>query len=1036
MKVLDLPHARPVAIVILFSLLAFLGIVEYSRMKYELTPPMTMPYLMIQTIYPGASPMEVEDSVSKKMEDAISGTAGIKHITSQSMENYSIVAIEFAAGTDVDIAAQDVQRAINANAYKLPSEVKTPSVNKFSMDDLPIIQLAISAKLDKGPFYDFVNDEVKSRLSRINGVGQVSVVGGNARQVGISLSQTKLEQYGIPILLVLQKLKAANLDFPAGTIKDADGEYVVRIAGKLKSLDEIRGLVLMSLPGSGNIRLGDVAQVQDVLAESTTIFRYDGKDTIGVTIMKQSGANAVEVSKSVHAEVDKIKAQYKDYGVGFVYAEDTSVFTLGSAHDVIVDIILAILFVGIIILLFLHDIRNAFIVMMAIPATLLSTFIGIGQSNFTLNMMSLLALTLVIGILVDDSIVVVENIHRHKAQGSSPLEAARGGTREIAFAATSVTLVIIVAFLPVSLSGGMIGALLIQFGLTLVIATAISLVVSFFLTPLLASKLGEHSKEGSGTLMDRFGSRFDGVFAKVTAGFQSVLDWAVKRKKLTILLAVGIFVGSLALMATGLVGAEFVPSVDRGELSVNIVLPERITLEENDRIVRGIEGSLLARPDVERVYAKIGYTQEGAINNKSEIDVGLVPKASRAKSSTQVGVEIEAAVKAIPGVKVTVVQGGLMGSGSDPISYYITGPDHDANAAAAKRWAAMMRGVPGTGEINISEGEGKPELRIDIDRNKMADLGLSLDMVGAALRTALAGNEDLSYQEGGVDYTIRIVLDSFDRTSTAQVAKLSFPNDQGRQISLGQFAAIKNGFGPTVLMRYDRVNAVTVSSPAIGRTAGEVHADIMKAGAALNLPKEVSVLPTGMLAFQSEAFGSMGFAMILSFIFIYAILAVLFNSFLYPLAVIACLPFAMIGGFFALAVTRQSLNIFSILALILLLGLTAKNAILLVDRALKNRGARGMSPVAAFKEAVSTRIRPIFMTTLAMVFGMLPVAFGLGSAGEMKSAMGIVLIGGLVFGMLVTMVIVPVTFLAVENLKIRFSRPSRATLEKNDALNQ
>jgi HAE1 family hydrophobic/amphiphilic exporter-1 len=282
---------------------------------------------------------------------------------------------------------------------------------------------------------------------------------------------------------------------------------------------------------------------------------------------------------------------------------------------------------------------------------------------------------------------------------------------------------------------------------------------------------------------------------------------------------------------------------------------------------------------------------------------------------------------------------------------------------------------------------------------------------------------------------MRIVLDSFDRTSTAQVAGLSFPNAQGRQIGLGQFATIKSGFGPTMLMRYDRVNAVTVSSPAIGRTAGEIHADIMKVGAALHLPKEVTILPTGMLAFQTEAFGSMGFAMILSFIFIYAILAVLFNSFLYPLAVIACLPFAMIGGFFALAITGQSLNIFSILALILLLGLTAKNAILLVDRALKNRDQRGMTLIVAFKEAVSTRIRPIFMTTLAMVFGMLPVAFGLGSAGEMKSAMGIVLIGGLVVGMVVTMVIVPVTFLAVESLKARFNRPSRAAMEYSDAKN-
>jgi len=1034
MKILDLPHARPVAIAIIFSLLGFLGIVEYTRMKYELTPPMSMPYLIIQTAYPGASPSEVEDSVTKKLEDAVAGTAGIKHITSQSMENYSLLQIEFAAGVNIDIAAQDVQRYVNATMSNLPSDAKTPSISKFSMDDLPIIEIAIGTNLGPGPFYDFVDQTVKNRVARINGVGQVTVIGGNEREIGVSLSQSKLEAYGIPILLVIQKLQAANLDFPAGTIKDADGEYVVRIAGKLKSLDEIRSLALVSTQGGGTIHLGDVAKVEDILSDSSTIFRYDGKDTIGLSIVKQSGANAVEVSKMIHAETDRLKAQYKDIGASFTYATDTSVFTLDSARDVIVDIILAIVFVGIIINFFLHDLRNAFVVMMAIPTTLLTTFIGIGQANFSLNMMSLLALSLVIGILVDDSIVVVENIHRHKDLGSNPLEASRIGTREIAFAATSVTLVIIVAFLPVSLSGGMIGSLLIQFGLTLVIATAISLVVSFFLTPLLTSKLGAKAKRKTGGLMDRFGSWFDTGFAKVTEGFLMAFDWCAVRKKTTIALAVALFVGTIALLGAGVVGAEFVPSVDRGELSVNLQLPQRVSVEENDRVVRDIEKDIIARKDVEHVYSKVGYQRMGTSNNKSTIEVILVPKNKRPEGSAVVAEELEAAIKKIPGVKVTVQEAGLMGSAQNPIMYYVSGQEHEVVSAAARRWQAMMRTVQGTGEIDSSEGEGRPELQIVIDRSKMADLSLSLDTVGAALRTAIAGNEDLTYQERGIDYKIKIVLDSFDRTKTSQVSKLTFTNTQGRQISLDQFATIKNGFGPTVLTRYDRESAVSLSSPAIGRTAGEIHADVMKAGGALNLPKDVKVIPTGMLAYQSEAFGSMGFAMILSFIFIYAILAILFNSFLFPIPVIVSLPFAMIGGFLALAIGRQTINIFSILAIILLIGLTAKNAILLVDRALRNHEERGLNYVESFREAVATRIRPIFMTTLAMVFGMMPVAFGLGSAGEMKSAMGVVLIGGLLLGMVVTMVIVPVVFLAVEGLKNKLS-PSGAKLEKSDARN-
>jgi len=1034
MKVLDLPHARPVAVIILFSLLAFLGIVEYRGMKYELTPPMSMPFITVATVYPGASPQEVQDSVTKKLEDAVSGTARIKHVTGNSMENVSVLMIEFSAGTNIDLAAQDVQRVVNANAYLLPAAAKTPSINKFSMDDLPIIQLAITGNYSKGEFYDFVNDEVKNRLSRINGVGQVSVLGGNERQIRIALSQTKLEQYGIPILLVIQRLRAANLDFPAGTIKDADGEYVVRIAGKLKNLGEMRSLVLTTTSGAGSIRLGDVASVEDSLADSQTIFRYNGKETIGVSILKQSGTNAVEVSRKIHEQVAAIEKERKDHEVGFVFAQDSSVFTLGSARDVVDDIALAILFVGIIVLLFLHDIRNAFVVMMAIPATLLTTFIGMGVGSFTLNMMSLLALTLVIGILVDDSIVVVENIHRHKDEGASPMEAARRGTREIAFAATSVTLVIIVAFLPVSLSGGTIGALLIQFGLTLVLATGISLVVSFFLTPLLASKLGERARTGRG-LMQGMGVGFDRGFSGVTRAFLSAFDWAARRKKTTLVLALAVFVGSLAMVGSGLVGSEFMPSIDMGAFNINIELPQRVTLEENDRVVRDIERGLLSRPEIETVYTKVGYDSQSTTNYKSQINIGLVPKARRVKSSIQIGDEVEKAVRAIPGVKVTVLQSSIVGRGSDPVAYLLVSPDHEANVQAATAWKAMMRTVAGTGEVSSTVSEGKPELQIEMDRARMADLGLSLDTVGAALRTALAGNDDLSFREGGTDYPMRIVLDSFDRTSTAQVAALTFPNSQGRQIKLDQFATVTNAFGPTVLTRYDRQDSVTVSSQAIGRTTGEINKDVMAKKAGMSLPAGVQIIPTGMMAFQGDAFGSMGFAMILSFIFMYAILAILFNSYLYPLAVMVCLPFAMIGGFFSLALARQSLNILSILSLILLLGLTAKNAILLVDRALRNRDERGMAPVPAFREAIATRIRPIFMTTLAMVFGMMPVALGLGSSGEMKSAMGVALIGGLIFGMVVTMIIVPVTFLSVEGLKRRFFHPKTTArfMESTDA---
>jgi hydrophobe/amphiphile efflux-1 (HAE1) family protein len=1032
MKILDIPLVRPIAIIVIFGLAAVFGINQYQNMKYELMPSMSMPIVVVLTTYPGASPNEVEDLVSRKVEDAVSSVSRIKEVTSSSYENMSMVMIEFLADTNVDLALQEVQRKINAIANDLPDDAYTPGLYKFSMDDLPIMSLAATSKFEPGPFYQLMKDKIQPQLNQIPGVGQITLLGGNAREIRVNVSQAKLEQYGIPILLVSQKIKAANLDFPAGNIKDKDGQYVVRIAGKLKNLDEMRNLVIKDMGKGRTVKLSDIADVEDALADSASILRYNGNNTIGLLIVKQSGANAVSVSKAIHAELDLLEREYADQGLKFAVAQDTSIFTLESANDVVRDIAIAIVLVGVIMLLFLHDIKNAFIVMMAIPATLLTTFIGMGFGNFTLNLMSLLALSLVIGILVDDSIVVIENIHRHRTLGKGIVEAARVGVREIAFAATAVTLVIVVAFLPVSLIGGTIGGMLIQFGLTLVIATAISLFVSFTLTPMLAVKIigGEDSKAAG--FMHRFGEAFDRAFNVVVVFFQWVLDWTINHKKVTVALSVLVLVMSFGLVATGAVGSEFMTPIDRGEFNVNLELPERVTLEQNEEIVRGIEKMLNDRPEVETVYAKIGFDSSNSSTNnyKSQVAVKLVPRDQRSKSSIAIGNEVNDAVKKIPGVKVKVSQIGLVDMTSDDIQYNVTGTNYADNYKVAEEWVRVMKEVQGTGEVRMSVSNGKPELQIDIDRAKLSDLGLSLDAVGASLRNALSGNTDLTYTEGGSEYDINIMLDSVDRTSTAQIRDMSFTNNQGQQIRLSQFADIHNSFGPTVLKRVNRIGTISVTAQAIGRPAGDINKEILAKAASIKLPEGVDVSPSGRLKMQSESFGSLGTALWFSVILIYAILAILFNSLIYPIAVMFCLPFAVVGGFVSLAITGQTLNIFSIMSIILLIGLSAKNAILLVDRAIKNHEDGGMDYRDAFKEAVTTRIRPIVMTTAAMVFGMIPVAMGLGSAGEMKTAMGVVLIGGLIFGMVVTMIIVPVTFLSFEKIRNRFVQP-KLQLEDN-----
>lgn len=1038
MKILDIPFARPIAVVIVFGILSLVGAYEYATMKYELLPPMDISYVTVQAIYPGASPREVEDQVTKKLEDAVSGIAHIKHVTSESLENLGFVMIEFDSEVDPNDATLDVQRAVATAQGDLPQSVKTPSVAKMSLEEFPIIQLAVTSDSGKGELYRLVKDDVKPRLARIGGIAQVTILGGNEREIRVSLSREKLERYGIPIALVTERLAAANLDFPAGNIKAADGEYVVRIAGKLKNLDELKRLALADPASAGGteagiVTLGDVADVEDSMADSQSIFRYNGKESVGISILKQSGSNAVEASRKVRAELAAMEGEFKGSGLRFEVAEDSSVFTLDSARDVVTDIVLAILFVGAIMVLFLHDLRSSFVVMMAIPTTILATFIGMAIGGFSLNLMSLLALTLVIGILVDDSIVVIENIHRHRALGASLRDAAREGTREIAFAAISVTLVIVMAFLPVSLGGGAIMSLLTQFCVTIVIATAISLAVSFFVTPLLASRLMAESPEITGGVIARISGAFERGYEQVSSSFQSVISWTFRHKKATIGAAIALLVASFALLATGLVGSEFMTEIDRGEFTVGIELPERTTLEGNDRIVKLVERELRSRPEVDRIYTKVGYdSQAGSTAYKSEINVTLVPRSERARSSVAIGLDVESAVRKIPGVRAHVVQIGLIdqGASESPISYVALGQNGDDNLKAANDWAAAMRQVEGTGEVRVSVTAGKPELRIDLDRAKLDDFGLSLDNVGASLRMALTGDDSLTFTEDGADYPIRTVLDREDRMDTDQLASMTFTNDRGRQIRLSQFATVGDAFGPTLLTRLDRKESVTVSCQAIGRPIGDLDKDIRAKAAEITLPKGVEVRAAGDLEMQGDAFGSLGFALILSVVLIYAILAILFNSLLYPLSVMFSLPFAMIGGFFALAFTGQTLNIFSIMSIILLMGLSAKNAILLVDRALRNRAERGMNDVAAFTEAVATRMRPIVMTTLAMIVGMLPVALGLGLAGEMKKAMGTVLIGGLAFGLVVTMIIVPVAFLALEKIKTRRGK-KKARAKKN-----
>ncbi|MCU7492720.1 MAG: TolC family protein [Ignavibacteria bacterium] len=1023
MTITELSIKRPPLVIVIFTVLAVLGYFSYNQLRYELIPDVTPPYVTVMTTYPGGSPNEVETSITKVVEDAVSSVDKIKTIQSSSFEGVSFVFIEFTQSADVNIALQNVQRKVGEIVNQLPYSAKTPVVSKFSLTELPILRMGVTADMEPNEFYQFMKDKVKPQISKLAGVGQVTFAGGEEREIRVNLDLEKLNSYNIPVLQILQAIKSSNMDFPVGKIKDADGQYIVRVSGKFSSLEELKNLIVSRSEAGGNIKLQDVAEVEDGTKEAESYARLNGKSALGVLVQKQTDANAVEVSRLVNQELKKIEAANAGMKLKFDVAQDLSGFTLEAAHAVNKDLMIAVVLVAIVMLIFLHNLRNSLIVMVAIPASLVSTFIGMYAFGFSLNLMTLLALSLVIGILVDDSIVVLENIYRHMELGKPQRQAALEGRNEIGFAALSITLVDVVVFLPLALIQGLIGDIVRQFALVVVVSTLLSLFVSFTITPMLASRFTRLQRLTKDTAMGRFGMWVEKAFDKLTEKYTQALKLGLKNSWKVIALAGFLLVFSIALVPAGFIGSEFMPPSDRGELSVIMELPERINLEETNQITLQAERMISKMPEVSKVFANAGASSEGFIgytsNSVAELNVSLVPKTQRTKSDIQVSREIKEKLLQIPSVKPRVSPIGMFGS-SDmaPIALLISGPDFNEVENVGKMLKEAVRKIPGTADVRISSGEGKPETRVEINREKMAALGIGLDQVAATLRVAFTGDDESKYRQGNDEYDIRIVFDQFDRNNTSDLGKITFMNTRGEKIELSQFANIYQTIGPTQLSRKNRTAAISLLSQAVGRPSGDIAEDIKKELAKLKIPSNIEVTFEGDVQMQEESFGSLFIALMVGILFVYLIMVALYNSFVYPFIVLFSIPVAIVGALLAMGLFIKSLNIFSILGIIMLVGLVGKNAILLVDRTNQMR-AEGMPMRDALIDAGQTRLRPILMTTFSMVFGMLPIAISMGASSELKSGLATALIGGLISSLLLTLILVPVIYIKVENLKTK-----------------
>lgn len=1032
MSITEIAVKRPLLVTTVFVVLILFGFLGYKQLSYNLLPKFEANVISVATVYVGASADEVETNVTKRIEDALSSLEGLDRMTSSSQQGVSIVTIQLKNGINTTLAQQDAQRKVEQIINSLPDEADRPIINKFSTDELPVLRMGVTANMSPTQLFDLIDNELKPQLSNVPGVGQVNIIGGNVRQIQVNVDSEKLRAYGISIVQVSQAINSANTSYPAGQLETRNSQYSIRFDATVETTNRMRELVVARRADGSQIVLKNVAEVVDATAKPTAINHINAQPSIGIQILKQSDANAVSVSELVRGKIAQLEKQHNHQKVKFNIAADQSVYTLASAHAVVDDLFLAILIVSVVMLLFLHSFRSSLFVLVALPSSIIPTFLLMYVAGFSLNMMTLMALSLVVGILVDDSIVVLENINRHLEMGKDKRTAALDGRNEIGFTALAITLVDVVVFVPLALTGGLIGNILREFSLVVVFSTLMSLVVSFTLTPLLVSRFGKMETLNPKSLWGKLNIGFEHLLDRIILTYTHYLTWVLGHKRWMYLAVIVMFVGSVSLVPAGFIGAAFMPQSDQGEMNIQLELAPTASIYQTNAVSQRAEQIIMQHPEVTNVFTNVGYTSSnfgGTSNsNIADLNVKLIDKKLRTVSTEKFGQLLKKELNQLPGIKVTVSPASIVGSSQAPIQIAVKGTSLEVIRKSAAEVLKVVRSIPGTQDVKYSVKDPKPEITVNLNRERMAQLGINASEVGLGLQNAFRGNDRSKFKQNGNEYDILISLDQFDRSSLEDVSKLLFVNSQGKSFELSQFANVREQIGESVLERIDRLSSITVNAQVVGRPVGTVGADIQKKMAQVKLPEGVSVQYLGQMQQQSDAFGSLGLALGIAILLVYFVMVGLYESVIYPFVVLFSIPVALIGAILALALTMESMTVFSIVGMIMLLGLVAKNAILIVDftNQLKEQGH---DVIHALIEAGKERMRPILMTTLAMVFGMLPIALASGAGAETKNGMAWVIIGGLTSSLILTLFVVPATYLIVDRLKDRFTGKSRKPLK-------
>jgi len=1036
MNLTEISINRPSLIIVLFSVFALLGIIGYKNLSYELMPDFNQPVVVIRTGYPGAAPDEVETSVSRKIEDALSNLEGVDYLVTKSLPNASVIIANLNYGTDLDQAMQDAQRYIDNIRKDLPTDILSPVMSKVSPNDLPIMSVSATSELPAPVFYQKMKDEYLPQIQQLKGVAEITLLGGEEREIKVKVNKEKLKLYKISLSQVVEAINRAGLDLPAGNVQTDTETNSVRLVGKFNTLDHIRNVqVAMHIPNSP-IYVRDVAEVMDGIREVTSVSRFNGKNGIGLLLKKQGDANAVNVSKAVRSTFEKIEKQNAGDKTKFIIADDSTDNTIAAVDSVVVDLILAVILVSLVMLLFLRSFRNSFIVIVAIPTSLITAFAMMWILNYTLNLMTLLAMSLIIGILVDDAVVVLENIQRHLDMGKEKRKAAFDGRMEIGFSALSITLVDVVVFLPILFLQVFVADMLKQFSVVVITSTLTSLLVGFTLTPWLASRIGKKEDLQPTNLFNRFLIGFEKMLDKFIEWYGRKLNWVLNHKLIFAGIVLVLFAMTLGIMRQGIIGKELISTGDQGKFRFALEFEKSTSIQRNDAVSGAIEKHILAQPEVKTLFSNVGGPSTGigslgvGVAYKSEFTVQLKGKKELNNLRTEdFMLRLRRGLqKQYPDIRFSMATLGLVPR-SAPVEMTLSGSDSRQVMETGKVLKDVVQRIPGADNVQLSVEEGSPEYQVLPDKDRMQRLGLNTAYTGQNLRIAFTGNDDATLTENGTEYPVRVRLADFDRRNYEDVSRLNILNPMGFPVQVAQFAEVVKGRTPSLLERKDRQPAVTLTADALGRPSGTVADEVVAYLKKNPLPEGMSLTWGSDIKRQNDSFGALGGVLAISFLLIYLIMVALYDSFVYPFVALFSIPVAAIGAFLALNLSLSNLSLFALLGLIMLMGLVTKNAILIVDFTNQLK-AEGLHYRDALVQAGKERMRPILMTTLAMAIGMLPIALAKGTASEWKNGLAWVIIGGLLSSLILTVFLVPMMYYLVDRVKERVGGRMKAGMKK------